>query len=177
MFIELERVPPEGRDIECSVPTESLGAESDVRFVEPVRISARIVPLEHDRFRLSGGMDARVETDCVRCLEPFPMTLHEALDLLYAPQSANVGPEGREDQELELEEEDMGVSFYSGDRIDLKQMIWEQVYLALPMKPLCREGCLGLCQHCGTNLNLSKCGCAQDTVDPRLASLKTLLKP
>jgi uncharacterized protein len=102
------------------------------------------------------------------------MEIHQDLDLLYLPQSENVGQEDCE--ERELSDKDLAVGFYQDDKIDLSQMIWEQVYLALPMKPLCKEDCRGLCPQCGTNLNLSMCSCDRETVDPRLATLKTLLK-
>jgi uncharacterized protein len=46
--------------------------------------------------------------------------------------------------------------------------------LALPMKPLCRDDCRGLCPVCGGNRNLVACACAQRTPDPRLAVLKDL---
>ena len=50
----------------------------------------------------------------------------------------------------------------------------EQFYLALPMKPLCREDCKGLCAQCGTNLNTGTCDCAPVWEDPRLAALKAI---
>jgi uncharacterized protein len=52
----------------------------------------------------------------------------------------------------------------------------EQCYLAVPMKPLCREDCRGLCSECGTNLNSASCACQQTWVDPRLAVLDQLRK-
>jgi uncharacterized protein len=48
----------------------------------------------------------------------------------------------------------------------------EQFYLAVPMKPLCRDDCAGLCPSCGTNLNRGSCGCTRDWEDPRFAALK-----
>ena len=53
----------------------------------------------------------------------------------------------------------------------------EDFQVALPMKPLCSEACRGLCPECGTNLNRNDCGCAPKWEDPRLAELKTLVKP
>jgi len=50
----------------------------------------------------------------------------------------------------------------------------EQFYLALPMKPLCREDCKGLCPRCGEDLNVKGCGCVIETADPRWEALKTL---
>ena len=48
-----------------------------------------------------------------------------------------------------MADEDLGVSFYKDDAIDLGEVMREQFYLALPMKPLCRPDCQGLCPICG----------------------------
>jgi uncharacterized protein len=92
-------------------------------------------------------------------------------DLRYQPHASNVG-EG----ERAIEEDDLSTAFYENDQIDLGQLMREQFYLALPMKPLCRDECRGLCAVCGTNLNRSMCDCKRDWEDPRLAVLRTLKK-
>ena len=78
------------------------------------------------------------------------------------------------DAETPIGEEDLETSFYRDDQIDLNEVLREQFYLALPMKPLCADGCLGLCSQCGANLNLTTCGCETGWTDPRLAALKDL---
>src|SRR5262249_2840161 len=103
------------------------------------------------------------------CLEPFALPVDAPFDLRYQPHSANIG-EG----EREIEEDDLSTAFYENDTIDLGQLMREQFYLVLPMKPLCNEGCVGLCPVCGTNLNRGTCECAREWDDPRLAVLKTL---
>ena len=90
-------------------------------------------------------------------------------DLVYHPQTSNVG-EG----EKEVEEEDLSTAFYDDQKIDLAQLMREQFYLALPMKPLCGDGCRGLCPVCGTNLNRGTCDCNREWEDPRLAVLKNM---
>jgi uncharacterized protein len=75
-----------------------------------------------------------------------------------------------------LEREELAVSFYLDERIDLSQMTVEQIVLALPMKPLCKPDCRGLCALCGANRNLASCDCAPEDTDPRWAPLKTLQK-
>ena len=92
-------------------------------------------------------------------------------DLQYLPQADNVG-EG----ELEVAEEDLGVAFYEANTIDLGQLMREQFYLALPMKPLCGPECRGLCPQCGANRNRGECGCQVQWEDPRLAPLRRLLE-
>ena len=68
------------------------------------------------------------------------------------------------------------MSHYKDDVIDLGEVMREQFFLALPMKPLCRPDCKGLCPICGANRNRQQCECREEWVDPRLAGLKNLLK-
>ena len=70
---------------------------------------------------------------------------------------------------------DTAATFYEDDAIDLADLLREQFYLALPMKPLCRQDCKGLCPQCGTNLNTDTCQCQVRWEDPRLAGLKALI--
>ena len=71
----------------------------------------------------------------------------------------------------------MVVGYYDGDRLDLGEVVREQVLLALPLKPLCREDCRGLCPRCGQNRNLGPCGCPppEEPGDPRLEPLRKLV--
>ena len=175
MYIDLEQVPPEGRSVDACLEAERLAFETtEFRLKSPVLLSGRVEPLEDGAYRLRGKLEAVLDLDCVRCLEHWEWRLGEDVDLLYLPQSANVGPE--DDEERELTEEDMSVAFYRAQQIDLRLMVWEQLNLALPMKPLCKEDCRGLCPQCGTNRNLSSCQCTPEILDPRLSVLKTLLK-
>lgn len=190
MFIDLSRVPDEGQEVKLGVPAERLPPEkSELRLVDRVELAGRLDRVDDAAFRLGGSLAATVELECVRCLEPFRLELDEPLDLLFLPFSANVGPgkagkagkpgkpaEPARNEERELKDEDLAVSFYQDEKIDVGLLIREQIYLALPMKPTCRDDCQGLCPKCGTNLNSSSCNCAREAVDPRLASLKTLLK-
>jgi uncharacterized protein len=68
------------------------------------------------------------------------------------------------------------VTFYRDEQIDLNELLREQFYLTLPMKPLCSEDCKGICPQCGTNRNTAPCDCSPQWEDPRLAGLKTLLE-
>jgi uncharacterized protein len=124
---------------------------------------------DKDQFRLVGRVQTTLELPCSRCLEPFTSSVDAAFDLRYQPHATNTG-EG----EIEVEEDDLTTAFYEHNAIDLGHLMREQMYLALPMKPLCRDACRGLCPTCGANLNLGTCGCRTDWEDPRLAVLKRL---
>jgi len=100
------------------------------------------------------------------------------VQLLLVPSEAD-GEEGDQDasrEEVEeLDEEEEALRFECPDgKADLVQLVSEQIYLALPLKPLCREGCKGLCPHCGVNRNEESCDCKEAWIDPRLAPLQQL---
>lgn len=138
------------------------------RIVAPVELDVDIHK-DHERFRLEGTVRTELELPCSRCLEPFRMPIDAAFSLRYLPAS-----EMTHAQEREVEEDDLETSYYRDDQIDLNELMREQFYLALPMKPLCRDECKGLCPQCGTNLNTGACSCAARWEDPRLAPLKQL---
>jgi uncharacterized protein len=138
------------------------------RIVAPVQVEFE-VHKDKDKFRLVGLARTELELSCSRCLEPFRLPVDSAFDLRYHPAS-----EMATEAEAEIEEDDLETSYYRDDQLDLNELLREQFYLVLPMKPLCGEACRGLCPQCGTNLNTGSCDCAPTRVDPRLAALKDL---
>ena len=149
-------------------PAEVADEGDAYRIVAPVDVAFEIHK-DKDKFRLVGTVTAELELPCGRCLEPFRLPVAAPFDLRYLPASA-VSTE----PEREMDDEDLETSYYRNDQIDLNELIREQFYLALPMKPLCQDACRGLCPQCGTNLNTGTCDCAPVWEDPRLAALKGL---
>ena len=144
------------------------------RLIQPVHLTAE-VRKDAQKIRLVGRIQTTLEDDCSRCLDAFSIPVDAKLDLLFLPASDNVGGEaGGEDDEREVREDDLGVSYYKGDVIDLGDMMREQFYLVLPMKPLCQENCRGLCPVCGVNKNRETCSCQAEWVDPRMDALRKL---
>ena len=175
MRIDLKDVPAEGLAIDQIVKSSQLGFRVDeLDLDEAVSIGGRIGPVEERAYRLAGRLSCALRLACVRCLEPLVVPISEELDLLYLPEEANVAQDEEQDRGLSADE--LAVAFYREDEIDLRQMIWEQIQLAMPMKPLCREDCLGLCAECGGNRNLVACECRGDELDPRWDGLKGLMK-
>ena len=142
----------------------------EFRIVAPVSLAFDIRK-DNDQFQVTGGIQTTLELPCSRCLEPFSVPVDAKFDLRYQPRT--VAADGGE---REIEEDDFATTFYENDQIDLGQLIHEQLYLSLPMKPLCREDCRGLCPQCGTNLNRATCDCKRQWDDPRFAALKALMK-
>lgn len=138
------------------------------RVVAPVVLDFD-VHKDKEKFRLVGSVRTELELPCSRCLEGFRLPVDASFDLRYLPAA-----EMATEDEREIADEDLETSYYRDDQIELNELMREQFYLALPMKPLCRPDCRGLCPQCGANLNVSECACAPAWEDPRLAPLKQL---
>jgi len=145
------------------------GDEDAYRVVAAVELEFD-VQKDGSQFRMVGKVRTTLSLACGRCLEDFTMPVDASFDLLYLPHAENAG-EG----EVEVEDDDLSTAYYRDEEIDLGQLMREQFYLALPMKPLCRESCRGLCPQCGTNLNSGTCTCSPTWTDPRLEGLRALI--
>jgi uncharacterized protein len=154
-------------------PSAFADDDEDYRVAAPISLGFTIHK-DQDRFRLVGTLSTTLELRCSRCLEPFTLPVHAAFDLRYLPEAVAVADDADID-DGELGEDDISATFYKDDGIDLRELMREQFYLVLPMKPLCRADCRGLCPQCGTNLNTDTCQCQARWEDPRLAALKALI--
>lgn len=117
------------------------------------------------------NIKTEVELSCVRCLNKYlyPMKLRfeeeyfPVIDVLSGKPVTGSGEPG---------------VFYIDEHhiVDLTEAIRQYASLAIPMKPLCNENCVGLCSHCGHNLNKGRCQCAEENIDPRWSELAKLLQ-
>jgi uncharacterized protein len=106
-------------------------------------------------------LDAETTTECMRCLEPVALELSPSFTELYAFSKKTVT--------------DSGLILPESGQVDLGPLIREYMLLEVPIKPLCKPDCKGLCPVCGENQNDITCQHEEDLVDPRLAVLRTLL--
>lgn len=155
-------------------PVESFpiltGMQSDggITFVGPVR-SDISVEREYDHLRLEGRVITQVSLVCSRCLATFETPIDSTFTIYFrkgTPQ--NLG----EEEEIELDEQDLISATYSGDEIDLTHEIEEQVAMEVPLKPLCSQGCKGLCPVCGIDLNQNTCSCSRNEFNLKFSVLK-----
>ena len=173
MLLDLSRIKAPRDRFEQVYPAGALAVhQEDFRVVAPVSLAFDIFK-DSSHYRLAGRTQTTLELPCSRRLEPMPVAVDAPFDLRYQPRTATTGAE-KKDVEHEIEEDDFATAFYEDDQIDLGQLMREQLYLAVPMKPLCFDACRGLCPVCGTNLNRGTCTCRQAWDDPRLAPLKEL---
>ena len=170
MLLDLREVRGSEDRVDRSYPASAFTTHpaDEYTVADAVALALR-VRKDGNKYRVVGQVRGRLRFSCCRCLEPFEVQSDIAVDLLYLPQSTNQG-EG----ESEVSYDDLSTAFYRDEQIDLGQMVREQLELALPMKPLCRGDCLGLCPVCGTNLNRERCTCDTRWSDPRLAVLESL---
>jgi len=118
---------------------------------------------------IKGSFSALIDICCSRCLENAKLSIGSDFTYTLVPAKAETV------EDLELKPEELEISYYHGDFIDLIPIICEQIILQIPIKVLCREECRGLCQQCGTNLNFSSCNCHVDSLNGRLAVLKNFV--
>lgn len=110
---------------------------------------------------LQVDLQIQIGLECVRCLTDFLQSLNINFTELYAFSQRYVT--------------DSGLLMPETGFIDLAPVLREYILLEIPISPLCRQDCKGLCPICGNNLNESTCNHEDESVDPRLASLKKLL--
>jgi uncharacterized protein len=110
---------------------------------------------------LQAAFQTSISLECVRCLTSFEQALHVEFTELYAFSQRYVT--------------DSGLIMPETGIIDLEPVFREYILLEVPISPLCRPDCKGLCPICGNNLNESTCHHEQETGDPRLASLRSFL--
>lgn len=111
-----------------------------------------------DGVLVSGTVTAPAIGECGRCLEPVRSEVEADLQELYAYPDSLV--------------EDDEVNRLEGDLLDLEPALRDAVVLALPLTPLCRADCPGLCAVCGQHLAGLPPGHAHEQVDPRWSVLR-----
>lgn len=169
MFIETKDFSAQSLAVETTFPRPAM--EGTVGSGEPVRVRGAAVRVRAG-IRFTGHLETVVSIECARCTGIFRQSIATDFALLYADGGAG---EAAEDSETFLREADCAVAgLDEKGRIDVLALTREQVYLALPLKPVCGEACRGLCDGCGLDLNREACRCPETTTDPRLAVLADL---
>jgi DUF177 domain-containing protein len=133
-----------------------------------VKVDA-VAELVEREIRVRGHVSAQLETNCDRCLGRVEFPVESDFDLSYRPVE-----EIAREEEVEVPGDELKVGFYSGAGLALRDVVTEQVILAVPMKVVCRPGCLGLCPACGVNRNIEHCGCASEREDSPFTFLKKI---
>lgn len=145
---------------EVSVALEGF-PQSGFRVLEPISVKGEVVNLG-GCLELDADCSAKLELICDRCAEAF------VTDITY-----HLNERLRKEDSAE-DENDPDVILFSGNSLELDRIVYDGLCLSIPTKVLCKADCMGLCPHCGKNLNSGRCDCKEDT-DPRFDVLDKLL--
>lgn len=146
--------------------TESGVQEAD----EQPELSGRVrLILTGDGILVQGDLSTEIILPCSRCLEPVVVPIDVELEEVFTPTIDIITG-----QTIKPEEDDRALWIDEHHILDLSEVLRQDVLVAVPMHPVCREDCRGLCSTCGQNLNEGNCNCAPEP-DPRWATLAALL--
>jgi uncharacterized protein len=173
MRYRIKDIGDAGLDVRVPITAAWLGTECPGLDVEPapdagVAFAGRI-DRSGDSYLLRGDLRGALVTPCGRCLEPAAVALDLPIVVSYIE-----GDEDAEDEETD--DEDGDVRSFSGGEIDLGPELRDEIFLAMPIGPLCRADCLGICAVCGGNRNATPCDCEerQRIANSKLGALKDL---
>ena len=167
MRIELENMEDgRGNFAHTYQPEELNLIDERVRVTEPISVNGR-VRKSGSEVNVSGRVETRVNVECDRCLNTLEMPVSAGFKLQYI-----TGQEYENSCATELTTDEMALSVFDGEAIDVDEIVREQILLSVPDHALCDENCRGICSMCGTNLNAGSCECKSSEVDPRWAALR-----
>jgi len=156
MQIDLRLLPEGTSKLQYELAAASVGLKPEDAEVEgPLELHLSL-DRRGDEIWVRGKLHLTAQQQCSRCLTDFPETLDLDFQVFCAKvQNPNVMSASV------VDDEDEGVHFHDGKVLSIDEEIREAVILGLPMKPLCRESCAGLCPRCGEDRNLGPCRCAR----------------
>jgi len=177
MLIDIQELERHPVDFDQDFASGEVDLGGDLRQVAGLHTQGRaqLVEEHHGKhqtikdIRLGGQLQTTLEIPCARCLEPVVQDVKRDFELLYRPLGIDAGRE-----EMSVTGAEAEIGYYSGDGILLEDVLREQVLLAVPIKAICRQDCRGLCPHCGKNLNVEQCSCAEPAENPQWSGLKDL---
>jgi len=169
MRIELEKLDEANRQFAHVFEPGELSLEDErARLAGQVEVRGR-VSREDGQVNVKGHLNAPVELDCDRCLQPITTQVDADFDVDYMPAAVYAA-----EPVAELQDDDLAVSVFDGEAIDIDDLVREQIILALSSRALCRDDCKGLCPVCGIDKNFKGCECESQPSDPRWAALNDL---
>lgn len=144
----------------------------ECEFLEPLKISVKAYRIR-ELYEVEGTYQTSIRISCSRCLKAFDRALTSSFALTYTKELPDT-IDALNEEEVELRVEEIGLLYFRGEEINLRDGIQEQVVMAFPLRPLCAETCKGLCPKCGADLNQGNCGCKHEPTSNKFAILKNL---
>jgi uncharacterized protein len=170
IWLDQVREEPFTWDETQSVSVESL-EQPEVLSLGPVHWHGQVV-FADPGYYLKARLSYEQTLSCNRCLKPIVEQVTPEVELMIVVDRPHAF--GAPGGEHELKEDELGVLHLEGEVLDSAPILLEQLQLNVPMKPLCRPDCRGLCPICGADLNAGMCSCEERSEDPRWAGLAAL---
>ncbi|HET6147733.1 MAG TPA: DUF177 domain-containing protein [Polyangia bacterium] len=169
MLFKIKDIGDEGLDVDLPVTAAWLGQQCpDLGAgVGADGLALRgVLERSGDDVLLRGDLRGTLETSCGRCLEGARVEVDVPVTVTFVEKGA------AGDRDVDADDDD-DIVFFEGGEIDLGAEVRDEILLAMPLNPLCREGCLGLCAVCGGNRNHAPCDCEerQRAVTSKLSAL------
>lgn len=155
------------------LPSELDLQDEWVRLLVPPVVSGQIRS-EASRVKVNGIVAAKLQLECDRCLKPIEFPVDSRFELKYVTR-ADYQAQKAAEPTLELSEEDLDLTVFEGEVIDLDELVREELLLSVPTHLICQESCKGVCPACGADRNITECRCGEEVFDPRWAGLKKLV--
>lgn len=169
MRLDLEKLEEfGGRFAEVYEIGQLLFDDSDLRLTSSVEVRGHVRRRKSEA-ELTGELQTRVAIPCDRCLKSVELPVDVNFDERFVEAVS-----WREEEQHELQPEDLNLSVFDGETIELDDLVKEEILLALPGHVLCKEDCRGLCPVCGIDRNTATCNCESKPVDSRWEKLKDL---
>ncbi|MFO0779243.1 MAG: DUF177 domain-containing protein [Nitrospira sp.] len=177
-------ITAEGLSLSGDLTGDDLGlTDADVSIRGTMSVGLELRAIERTIY-VTGVVEGTASRQCVRCLKDFDEPVAFSLRVAYEREVKSTGATGKRDgvrkkkmatpPAVEEEEQNDDLYYFTGDHLDLAPMLREQVILASPMHPLCTSDCLGLCVHCGHDLNGGPCRCGAEPSGGPFDVLRTM---
>ncbi len=154
MILNVNKIGEKGISVSDNVLLEdTILVEKESFFIENVKYRVDLIR-DGDKILVKGNIKTSVSLICVRCADDFEYKIDSDFDLILFPLNKY------ELVNRELSEEDLEYIFFEGQEIDLEKIIAEQINFSIPLNPLCKYDCQGICPVCGSNLNREECKCS-----------------
>lgn len=175
--IKVDTIPVEGLSIDFQLEPawlKEITQERSLGFVPsgPVEVQGELTKTGQG-ILFRGRIKGKIRLQCSRCLESFLKGLNEPVGLEWRLISAPLKPSDK-GKEAGLKIEDLESGLVQDGVLDLSENILEEVILTIPIQPLCRESCFGLCPVCGENKNTNPCQCKSKEDNGPFTILKKL---
>jgi uncharacterized protein len=164
MKVELKEIESFPAELSLTALPEELDFElAEVRLTEGVGVDISIQQTDTEYF-VNGDCSATAEIDCARCLENAQIELHGDITLVAIRATS--------DKSSDFEADEENIQLDVNEVLTLNDPVRQALISEIPLKPLCREDCKGLCPVCGSNRNEESCSCESEVQDNRWDALR-----